>query len=203
MDQRQKEISLRRKEKLREHVKTKTKEQKDMDKMVIYENDEFMVINKPNGLASQGGDGINEHVDKLVTRYLQKQNFTNKAYLLHRLDQYWSGLMVIGKNIHYARTFSGLMEQKDIQKSYLALCQGVPKFLFNEKSNFNITGDSKFLSGMIRSDADWTIYDHTMLNPSHSFLNEHLQYLLAECKKLSMFSDKNDYEIVDEIVSKK
>ena len=80
--------------------------------MIIYENDDYIAINKPNGLASQGGSNIDAHVDQIMTKYVQKQNFNRKIYLLHRLDQYCSGVMILGKNVHYARTFNGLMAEK-------------------------------------------------------------------------------------------
>jgi 23S rRNA pseudouridine955/2504/2580 synthase len=93
-------------------ITQKKNDDKTLQKMLIFENSDLIAINKPNGLASQGGDGIDTHVDQIMTNYMSKDNFKNKAYLLHRIDQYSSGAMVLGKNVHYARTFTGLMKEK-------------------------------------------------------------------------------------------
>jgi 23S rRNA pseudouridine955/2504/2580 synthase len=87
-------------------------------RMIIYENDDFICINKPNGLASQGGDNVSVHVEELLQRYI---GVKSSIFLLHRLDKYCSGVMVLGKNVHYARTFGGLMKEKRIYKTYYAL----------------------------------------------------------------------------------
>ena len=75
---------------------------------------------------------------------------------MHRLDQFVSGVMVLGKNIFYARTFGSMMEQKKIYKAYYALWQGFPEFIKYGKVKSKPENQDQFLSGMIRSDDYWT-----------------------------------------------
>ena len=60
---------------------------------VIYENDEILIINKPSGLAVQGGSGIKHSVDTL----LPKQT-GYPIYLVHRLDKDTSGILITAKS---------------------------------------------------------------------------------------------------------
>ena len=170
--------------------------------MILYEGKEYIVINKPNGVYSQGGDGIENHIEKYLSSYLKTGNFNNKGFLVHRLDQYWSGIMILGKNIQYARTFSSMMVQKSISKSYFALCQGIPSILSPKDIKYNDEDNSRFLSGLIRSDQDCTVHDINMINPNISIMNEHMNYLMKECMKLDMFAGKNESEVIDEIANK-
>jgi len=171
--------------------------------MLIYENNDLVAINKPNGLASQGGANINQHVDKIVNNHLKMENRRKKGYLLHRLDQYASGVMVLGKNIHYARTFSGLMADKRINKSYVALGQGIPNYLFDQSVPIDINDPERFLSGLIRSDNDCLVYDHNLVNPKISIMSDQMKYLFTECQKLDMFKDTPEFSLIDEIAEKK
>lgn len=154
MKKRSIDITKRKREKYKSKAANTNDSLKEFKDMIIYEGKEYIVINKPNGVYSQGGDGINQHIEKYLSSYLKTSNFTNKGFLVHRLDQFASGVMVLGKNIHYARTFSNLMVQKSINKSYLSLCQGIPKFLSEKEIKYSGDDNSKFLSGLIRSDQD-------------------------------------------------
>lgn len=79
---------------------------------------------------------------------------------------------------------------------------GVPDVLKSKVTDIHKDVD-KFFSGMIRSDSDCIVYEHTMTNPKNSYLSEQMQFLVNEWKKLQMFQDKEDYEIVNEIAAKK
>ena len=60
---------------------------------ILYENDEILVLNKPAGLAVQGGENITHSLDKDFSIQLGY-----KIYLVHRLDRDTSGLMIVAKN---------------------------------------------------------------------------------------------------------
>ena len=62
--------------------------------------------------------------------------------MVHRLDKETSGLLLIAKNLKYAKYFSSLFKQKNISKFYLALCEGAPK---NDKSIVKLTIKNKKL----------------------------------------------------------
>lgn len=108
-----------------------------------------------------------------------------KTYLVHRLDQYCSGLLVLGKNIHYARTFTSLMSQQKVYKAYYALCQGIPKLISKTVDKSDKPED--LLTGLIRSDSECVVYDHTMHNPQSNYISPEMQTLIQRCKELESF----------------
>ena len=60
---------------------------------IIYENDEIYIINKPAGLAVQGGQGVTHSLDVEFPKQVG-----SKVHLVHRLDKDTSGLMIVAKN---------------------------------------------------------------------------------------------------------
>jgi len=92
-------------------------------KSTIYENNDFMIIDKWSGLASQAGSKVNVSIDDII------KNISPYYNLVHRLDKDTSGLMIIGKNLITTKNFSKLFNEKKIEKIYLAICQGTPKTL--------------------------------------------------------------------------
>ena len=88
---------------------------------IIFENNDFIVLNKWSQIATQGGSKIKTSIDHIIKKI-------NLHYrLVHRLDKETSGLLLIAKNLNYAKKLSFLFKQKEITKFYIALCEGVPK----------------------------------------------------------------------------
>jgi len=97
----------------------------------IFDSDEFMVINKPSGISSQGGTKVKFAIDDALS-YLNKKFFsTNKIHegfrLVHRLDKDTSGVFLIAKNRTAATKLAKAFEDKIITKKYLAIVDGKPK----------------------------------------------------------------------------
>ena len=92
-------------------------------KSIIYENNDFLIIDKWSGLASQAGSKVNVSIDDII------KNISPYYNLVHRLDKDTSGLMIIGKNLIATKNISKLFNEKKIEKIYLAICQGTPKTL--------------------------------------------------------------------------
>ena len=90
-------------------------------KSILYENDNFLIIDKWSGIASQGGSNIVISIDTIIKNISQDYN------LVHRLDKETSGLMIIAKNLKYTRLFGKLFKSQKLKKTYLAICDGVPK----------------------------------------------------------------------------
>lgn len=86
---------------------------------IIYENEEIFIINKPSGLAVQGGQGVVHSVDRDFA--LQTGQ---KVFLVHRLDKDTSGLMIVAKNQAAAAKWTKLVASKLVKKEYAALCVG-------------------------------------------------------------------------------
>jgi len=89
---------------------------------ILYEDDECLVINKPAGLAVQGGAGVSVSLDSLLARA-----YSPRPLLVHRLDRDTSGLILVAKNKSAAARYSRLIgEGGAIAKHYLAVCFGAP-----------------------------------------------------------------------------
>ena len=86
---------------------------------IIYEDDEIFIINKPAGLAVQGGEKIKHSLDKDFS-----EQVGYKIYLVHRLDKDTCGLMIIAKNPMSANKWTKLISSKTVQKEYIAICCG-------------------------------------------------------------------------------
>ena len=86
---------------------------------VLYENDEIYVINKPSGLAVQGGNGVSHSLDNDFA-----QQVGNKVYLVHRLDKDTAGLMIVAKSAAAANKWTKLIGSKIAKKEYIAVCAG-------------------------------------------------------------------------------
>ncbi|MBR1615508.1 MAG: RluA family pseudouridine synthase, partial [Treponema sp.] len=89
---------------------------------IEYEDDEILVINKPAGLAVQGGEGVAHPMDEELPKQLGY-----KIHLVHRLDKETCGLMVVAKNPEAASKWIKLIEGKLVAKEYTAICFGAPK----------------------------------------------------------------------------
>lgn len=86
---------------------------------VLYENDEIYVINKPAGLAVQGGNGVSHSLDVDFS-----QQVGQKVYLVHRLDKDTYGLMIVAKTPAAANKWTKLIGGKAATKEYVAICAG-------------------------------------------------------------------------------
>jgi 23S rRNA pseudouridine955/2504/2580 synthase len=86
---------------------------------IIYQNDEIFIINKPAGLAVQGGEKITHSLDKDFA-----EQVGSKVYLVHRLDKETAGLMVVAKSPAAAKKWTGLISSKVVRKEYIAVCCG-------------------------------------------------------------------------------
>ena len=101
-----------------------TKEEEQfVREMVIYEDSNAFVLNKPPGLATQGGTKMHQHLDRLLDGL---ENERGRPKLVHRLDKDTSGALLVARSArsagHFAKAFSG----RTARKIYWALVVGVP-----------------------------------------------------------------------------
>tara|TARA_B110000285_G_scaffold227412_1_gene288707 strand:+ start:252 stop:1166 length:915 start_codon:yes stop_codon:yes gene_type:complete len=92
------------------------------DDFVIENNENFIVINKPAGIAVQSGTkSFKNVVDTLrETKYFEE----TKPYIVHRLDKETSGILIVAKTREYAQLFTSLFRIRKIHKTYLAVVYG-------------------------------------------------------------------------------
>ena len=108
-------------------------------KTLIKDNKNWIILNKPNKIAVQGGTGQNKNIDELLRSISNDCQFK----LVHRLDKDTSGILVIAKNLKTAKTFHDFFKSKKIIKLYLAIISPPPskndKYITSniEKSSFS------------------------------------------------------------------
>ena len=104
------------------------KEKENFESFVIYDDNEYIVINKPRGIAVQSGTkNLKNIIDTLKkTKYF---NYT-KPYIVHRLDKETTGIFLVAKSRESAQFFTSLFRIRKIHKTYLAIVKGeVPNTL--------------------------------------------------------------------------
>lgn len=90
----------------------------DFKKWIVHEDANIIAINKPAGMATQGGTGIRYSIDDILTAI-------DKRYrLVHRLDRDTSGVLVIAKSLLVAKKLTELFRNRECCKVYVALCTG-------------------------------------------------------------------------------
>ena len=103
-----------------------TKETNKFENYIIYDDNDYIVINKPRGIAVQSGtNNLRNIIDTLKkTKYFKY----TKPYIVHRLDKETSGVFLIAKNRESAQFFTSLFRIRKIHKTYLAIVKGeVPR----------------------------------------------------------------------------
>ena len=91
---------------------------------LIFQSDDFMVINKWAGIPCQRGSKINLSIDDLL-QFLKTKDSHPK--LVHRLDKDTTGLLIIAKNSNSARYFHKILSNQKIKKTYYAIVGKKPK----------------------------------------------------------------------------
>ena len=102
-----------------------TKTLQALKDMILFEDADVMVLNKPAGLAVQGGSGITRNVDDMLE--VMRDAKGQKPRLVHRLDRETSGCLLIAKTRFAATALTGSFRHRSARKIYWALVAGVPK----------------------------------------------------------------------------
>ena len=93
-------------------------------KITIFQNNEILILNKPFGLAVQGGTGIESHIDGYLQSAFFNSNFSPR--LVHRLDRETSGVLVVALTRKMAVHLSNLFQERKVNKTYWAITDGSP-----------------------------------------------------------------------------
>jgi 23S rRNA pseudouridine955/2504/2580 synthase len=108
-------------------IRTLTPEQiAEAKGMVIRETASAIVLNKPPGLATQGGSKTTKHVDGLLDAFVETER-TPRPRLVHRLDKDTSGVLLIARTPGSAASFSKRFASRSARKVYWALVVGNPQ----------------------------------------------------------------------------
>jgi len=92
--------------------------------LVLFEDALVLVLNKPAGLAVQGGTKTRLHIDRLLGAWGKGEQ---RPRLTHRLDRDTSGVLVLGKTAAAAASFAGAFADREAEKTYWAIVEGNPE----------------------------------------------------------------------------
>ena len=98
-----------------------------MQSLVLYRDDDIIVINKPAGIAVQGGSKTERHIDGMLDAL--RFDKTEKPRLTHRLDKDTSGVLVLGRTANAAACLTEAFKTRAAHKIYWAVVVGKPKLL--------------------------------------------------------------------------
>lgn len=94
---------------------------------IIYEDDDFLAINKPAGLLAVESDKETECAFAYALEYMQTQGKNNRSYVLHRIDKETSGVLVFAKNIKLHSMLKMHWNEQVTLREYIAVVDGVPE----------------------------------------------------------------------------
>ena len=99
-------------------------ERRLFDSMLLHEDRDIFVLNKPSGLAVQGGSKTHHHLDGLLMGL--GAELGERPLLVHRLDRDTSGVIVIAKRRSIAAALGKLFATRAVKKTYWAIVKGIP-----------------------------------------------------------------------------
>lgn len=106
---------------------------------ILFQNNDCMVLDKPSGLAVQGGQGVRKSLDNILS-----SEFSPRPLLVHRLDKDTSGIILTAKNSKSAAFFGKIFAEKNaVIKRYLAVCAGTPEPKGRIETDLDIKGVRK------------------------------------------------------------
>lgn len=98
---------------------------KDLQARVLYRDADVLAIDKPPGLAVQGGTGTARHLDGLLDALTFDAG--ERPRLVHRLDKDTSGVLLLARNVRAAAVLGEALRDRAARKVYWAVVVGVPK----------------------------------------------------------------------------
>ena len=100
-------------------------EAKALRDAVLYRDADLIALNKPAGLAVQGGTGVDRHLDALLDAL--RFDASERPRLVHRLDRDTSGVLVLARSARSAAELAAAFRTKTTRKIYWAIVVGLPK----------------------------------------------------------------------------
>ena len=96
-----------------------------MRSLVLYRDEDVLALNKPAGLAVQGGTGTHRHLDGLLAAL--RFDAPEAPRLVHRLDRDTSGVLLLGRSRAATAALGELFRSQNVKKTYWAITVGVPE----------------------------------------------------------------------------
>ncbi len=105
-------------------IRVDPSEANDLQKAVLYRDDQLIVLNKPYGLPVQGGPGITRHLDGMLDAL--RFGSSDRPRLVHRLDRDTTGALVLARTPGVAAKLAAAFRGRDMEKTYWAVVVGRP-----------------------------------------------------------------------------
>jgi 23S rRNA pseudouridine955/2504/2580 synthase len=95
-----------------------------IESLILFEDDDVLVLDKPFGIAVQGGTGTRRHLDGILAGMVDR--FGDRPRLVHRLDRDTTGVLLVAKKREVAALLGRIFQTRAAAKTYWALVKGVP-----------------------------------------------------------------------------
>ena len=97
----------------------------NLNSKVLFEDESIIALDKPSGLAVQGGTKQEDHIDNLSFRLVGEGE--DRPRLVHRLDKDTSGVLLLAKTVTAARELTAAFRNNQVRKTYWAVVNGIPE----------------------------------------------------------------------------
>lgn len=161
---------------------------------IIYESDNVLIVFKPSGILTHGDANekknhlTNQGLSYLIDTGSYNPRFSNtfSPSPANRLDRNTSGLVVFGKNTNSLRRLNEIFKNRDIEKSYLTICQGVIKAPLDLHGYMEkIEASGKFRTVISETSNQKSKAIHTKVNPLKYGEYKGVKYTLTEVKLMT------------------
>ncbi|MBO1073838.1 RluA family pseudouridine synthase [Roseomonas marmotae] len=99
---------------------------KALERMILYTDESIIALDKPHGLAVQGGPNIKKHLDGMLDAL--RFGHEERPRLVHRLDRDTSGVILLARDQRAARFLAAAFRGRDVEKTYWAIVVGQPQY---------------------------------------------------------------------------
>ena len=97
----------------------------DLD--ILYEDKDIVVVNKPSGLLTIATNKNNNTLYSMMSCYVKKTNPKNKIFVIHRLDQDTSGIVMFSKSEKIKNLYQDNWDSLVVKRGYIAIVDGITK----------------------------------------------------------------------------
>ncbi len=125
-------------------VKLNNIQKKQLQDMIVYEDNNVVVVNKQAGAVMHKGSGFEYGISELYKAYYQNSDFA----FANRIDKATGGLVVAGKNMKSARELAKLIRDREISKKYYLIVNGRVKEKEFIKKSYLVREDTKVVEGI-------------------------------------------------------
>lgn len=165
----------------------------EMDIDILYQNDDFMIINKPKGLKSiPTGYNDFKSLYNAINYYFKKNNINQTIHFINRLDKDTEGILVVAKNKYMASILSANLD--NINRYYLALVEGDIKD--DGKIDMPISRESSGIKRMVDDSGKESITEYKVLKRYGDKTLLELHLLSGRCHQIRVHMSYIGHPIV-------